>query len=68
MRRPVLPSHFIHVVSGAMRGGSLVILELEDDEAAVRLGGKLPNETGRTVIVKDAAMVEIQTFPAAIKQ
>ena len=52
----------------ALRRGSLIVLDLEDKDRAVEIAEKLAAATGRTVVVRDADMNEIETIPAAAKQ
>lgn len=41
--------------------GSLIFIECEDTEAALRLARKIAEETGRLVTVRNAEMQEIDT-------
>lgn len=47
--------------------GSIIVVELPDEEAARRLARKLAQETGRQVTVRDAEMdiIEILAAPAS---
>ena len=57
----------IHVINPAAFSGrgSLIVLELMDQAAAVRVAKRIANETGRGVIVRDAHMDVIEAIPAA---
>jgi len=45
--------------------GSIIVLELADEVAALRTARKIARETGRCVTVRDANMALIETIPAA---
>jgi hypothetical protein len=45
--------------------GSLIVLEMMDQAAAVRVAKGIANETGRGVIVRNARMDVIETIPPA---
>ena len=46
--------------------GSIIVLELADEDAALRVARKIAQETGRRVTVRTADMTEIATIPAVI--
>jgi len=48
----------------ALRRGSLIVLDLADEGAAIEVAQKIAAATGRTVVVRDADMAEIQTVTA----
>jgi hypothetical protein len=52
----------------ALRRGCLIVLDLEDKDRALEIAKKLAAATGRTLVIRDADMVEIETIPAAAKQ
>jgi precorrin-6B methylase 2 len=52
----------------ALRRGSIIVLDLANEETALQLAQKLADATGRSVVVRDAEMVAIQTIPAATRQ
>jgi len=62
-----LPPIIIHVLNpSAFSGeGSLIVLEMMDQAAAVRVARRIAHETGRGVTVRDACMDVIETIPAA---
>jgi hypothetical protein len=41
------------------------VLDLADEEAAVKMAHTIADTTGRSVTVRDADMIEIHTIPAA---
>jgi Tfp pilus assembly protein PilP len=45
--------------------GSIIGLEMADEDAAVKIARKIARETGRIVTVRDAEMAVIETIPAA---
>ena len=58
--------HIIHISSpNASKLGSVIMLELADDDEAMRVAQKLARETGCRVTVRDAELVLIETIPAA---
>jgi hypothetical protein len=62
-------SHTIIVDIGnadASRRG-IIVLDLADEEVAVKMAHKFADTTGRSVTVRDADMIEIQTIPAATR-
>jgi hypothetical protein len=48
-----------------MRRGTIVVLDVADDELAVGMAQKIAERTGRSVTVRDSEMIEILTIPAA---
>jgi hypothetical protein len=52
----------------ALRRGSLIVLDLADEGAAMEVAQKIAAATGRTVVVRDADMAEIQTVTALRNQ
>ena len=52
----------------ALKRKGVIALDVVDDEAAIELAQKIADATGRSVTVKDAEMIEIQTIPANTKQ
>ncbi|WP_156175414.1 hypothetical protein [Bradyrhizobium sp. LTSP849] len=48
----------------ALQRDGLIVLDLEDQEAAVKMAHKIAGATGRAVTVRDHDMVEIETIPA----
>jgi hypothetical protein len=61
------PPTIVHVSNPtAFSGrGSVIILELADEDAARKVAHKIADETGRCVTVRDADMVLLETIPAA---
>ena len=58
--------HIIHISSADIsKQGSIILLELADDDEAIQVAQKLALETGRRVTVRDARLVLIETIPAA---
>ena len=58
--------HLIQVSSpDVSKLGSLILLELADDDEAIQVAQKLAQETGRRVTVRDGKMALIETIPAA---
>jgi hypothetical protein len=45
--------------------GSIIVLEMEDENAAIKVARRIARETGRCVTVRDADMTLIETLPAA---
>lgn len=45
--------------------GTLIVLELADEDAARRVAQKIARETGRSVTVRDADFAVIEVIPAA---
>ena len=45
-----------------------VVLDLPDDATALNVARQLAELTGKSVIVRDAEMIEIDTVPAPTKQ
>jgi len=45
--------------------GSIIMLELADDDSAKKVAQRIATETGRRVTIRDADMTVIQTIPAA---
>ena len=45
--------------------GSIIVLDLADEDEAIKVAEKLARETGRCVTVRDATSVLIKTIPAA---
>ncbi len=68
MRRskPIKSQKVIIEVSNpdALKRGSLIVLDVEDQEAALKIAHKIAAATGRPVRVRDEDMAEIQTIPA----
>ncbi|WP_249165840.1 hypothetical protein [Bradyrhizobium sp. AUGA SZCCT0431] len=52
----------------ALKRKGIIALDVVDEEAAIELARKIADATGRSVTVKDADMIEIQTIPATTKQ
>jgi hypothetical protein len=48
--------------------GSIIVLDVVDEEAAMEIAKKIAAATGCSVRVSDVDMIEIQTIPAATKQ
>lgn len=44
---------------------SVIVIDLADEEAALKVAKEIAEKTGRSVTVKDENMIEIQTVPAA---
>jgi hypothetical protein len=44
--------------------GSVIVLDLADEDEAIKVAQKLARETGRRVTVRDATFVLIKTIPA----
>jgi hypothetical protein len=58
--------HIIHISSpDVSKQGSIILLELADDDEAIQVAQKLAQETGRRVTVRDAKLALIETIPAA---
>ena len=58
--------HIIHISSGDIsKQGSIILLELADDDEAIQVAQKLALETGRRVTVRNAELALIETIPAA---
>jgi hypothetical protein len=51
-----------------LKRGSVIVLDVEDQEAALEVAHKIAAATGRAVRVRDEDMAEIQTIPAAKTQ
>lgn len=52
--------------SAALAGqGSIIVLELTEEQAALKVARKIARETGRRVTVRRADMALIETIPAA---
>jgi hypothetical protein len=65
MSQKPLP-HIIHISSGGIsKQGSIILLELADDDEAIQVAQKLALETGRRVTVRNARLALIETIPAA---
>jgi hypothetical protein len=65
MSQKPLP-HIIHISNpDVSKQGSLILLELADDDEAIQVAQKLAQETGRRVTVRDGKMALIETIPAA---
>jgi hypothetical protein len=47
---------------------TIIVLELADEDDAVRIAYKLAKTTGRAVVVRDDGGVEIEAIPAATPQ
>jgi hypothetical protein len=57
--------HLIHVSSpDVSKLGSVIVLDLADEDEAIKMAQKLARETGRRVTVRDATLVLIKTIPA----
>jgi hypothetical protein len=52
----------------ALKRRGRIVLDLVDEPAAIVIAQKIADVTGRSVTVKGADMVEIQTIAAATKQ
>jgi hypothetical protein len=58
--------HVIHVSrTDFSKLGSVIVLDLADEDEAIKVAQKLARETGRRVTVRDAASILIETIPAA---
>ena len=58
--------HVIHVSSlDVTKLGSVIVLDLADEDEAITVAQKLARETGRCVTVRDATLVLIKIIPAA---
>jgi len=58
--------HVIHVSSpDVSKLGSVIVLDLADEDEAIKMAEKLARETGRRVTVRDETLVLIKTIPAA---
>jgi hypothetical protein len=58
--------HLIQISSADVtKLGSIIVLDLADEDEAVKIAHKLALKTGRRVTVRDAASVLIKTIPAA---
>jgi hypothetical protein len=58
--------HVIHVSSpDVSKLGSVIVLDLADEDEAIKIAHKLALKTGRRVTVRDATLVLIKTIPAA---
>jgi hypothetical protein len=66
--KPLSHNVIIEVVDSEGRGGSLIMLELESDEAALERARKFALASGRRVRVLDDQMIELTTIPAPTKQ
>jgi hypothetical protein len=66
----IQPPILIHVENPtAFSGkGSIIVLELKDEAAALRIARKIADETGRGVTVRDAEMALIVTISPAKTQ
>jgi len=64
---PRLAPIFIQVSNPAAFSGqgSVIVLEMMEQDAAVKLARKIARETGRGVTVRDADMALIETISAA---
>ena len=64
---PEQPPIIIHVANPTAfdRQGSIIMLELADEDCAKRVALRIARETGRCVTVRNANMTVIQTIPAA---
>jgi hypothetical protein len=62
-----LSPKIIHVANPTSFGGrgSIIMLELADDDSAKKVAQRIATETGRRVTIRDADMTVIQTIPAA---
>jgi hypothetical protein len=61
-----LPPLIIHVANpDDSKQGSVIMLELADENEAIKVAQKLARETGRCVTVRDAKLAVIETIPAA---
>ena len=59
-------AHIIHISSPDIsKQGSVILLELADDDEAIQVAQKLALETGRRVTVRNAELALIETIPAA---
>ncbi len=52
----------------AARRRSLIVLNAEDEDSALKIAHKFAEATGCAVTVRDADMIEIETIPAPVKQ
>ena len=58
--------HVIHVLSpDVSKLGSVIVLDLANEDEAIKMAQKLARETGRRVTVRDETLVLIRTIPAA---
>jgi hypothetical protein len=58
--------HLIHISSlDVSKVGSVIVLDLADEDEAIKIAHKLALKTGRRVTVRDATLVLIKTIPAA---
>jgi hypothetical protein len=57
----------IHVLNPAAFSGlgSIIMFELADERAAIKVARRIARETGRGVTVRDADMAVIEAIPAA---
>jgi hypothetical protein len=58
--------HIIHIASpDVAKRGSIIVLELDDEDEAKRVAQKLAQVTGRRVTVRDAKLAVVEIIPAA---
>jgi LysM repeat protein len=58
--------HIIHISSSDVsKVGSIIVIELTDDQQAIRVAQKLAAETGHRVTVRNERFALIETIPAA---
>jgi hypothetical protein len=66
---PVSQKSLRHVIQianpDASKQSGVIILDLADEDEAVRVARKLALETGRRVTVRDGKLLLIETIPAA---
>jgi hypothetical protein len=57
----------VHVLNPAAFSGlgSIIMFELADEHAAIKVARRIARETGRGVIVRDADLAVIEAIPAA---
>jgi len=58
--------HLIQISGADVRKlGSVIVLDLADEDEAIKMAQKLARETGRRVTVRDTKLALIKTIPAA---
>jgi hypothetical protein len=64
-QKPLQP-HIIHIPNPDLsKLGSVIMLELADEDEATRVAHRLAHETGRRITVRNARMAVIATIAAA---
>jgi hypothetical protein len=57
--------HLIHISSpDVSKVGSVIVLDLADEDEAIKVAEKLARETGRRITVRDATLGLVKTIPA----